>query len=255
MSAVFLEHGTLAVANHCFVLRQQDREVIIPVACACVLALEPGVCVTHEAVVLAAREKTVLLFVGEQGTRLYASTWGMGSARSSARILLQATSHSDPARRLRVAKAFHSQMTGEEPRARDIDTLRGIEGAWVAKRYLELYSAYGIIAKSRSELSSQVNLLLNHASACLYGLAEVAIIAAGYHPGIGFVHSGDPRSLVYDLADTVKFATVVPLALGLKDTDLPAHTAARRACRDLFEREATLRTLFGNLEAALSSVE
>jgi len=254
VSVVFLEHGTLAVDNHCFVLRQRDRELIIPVACACVLALQPGVCVTHEAVVLAAREKTLLLFVGEQGTRLYASTWGEGSARSSDRILRQATNHANPVLRLRVATAFHCLMTGESPKVRDIETLRGIEGAWVAKRYRELYAMYGVDARSRSELSGQVRLLLNHASACLYGLVEVAVLAAGYNPSIGFVHTGHARSLVYDLADTIKFATVVPLALQLRNSDLPPSTVGRRACRDLFAREQTLRTLFLHLETAMKSV-
>ncbi|POZ40390.1 subtype I-E CRISPR-associated endonuclease Cas1, partial [Salmonella enterica] len=33
------------------------------------------------------------------------------------------------------------------------------------------------------------------------------ILAAGYAPAIGFVHTGKPLSFVYDIADIIKFET------------------------------------------------
>jgi len=51
------------------------------------------------------------------------------------------------------------------------------------------------------------------ASHCvLYGLAEAAVLAAGYATAIGFLHTGKPLSFVYDVADIFKFETVVPVA-------------------------------------------
>ncbi|WP_246047821.1 hypothetical protein [Hankyongella ginsenosidimutans] len=43
-------------------------------------------------------------------------------------------------------------------------------------------------------------------------MTEAAVLAAGYAPAIGFLHSGKPLSFVYDIADIVKFDTVVPVA-------------------------------------------
>ena len=43
-------------------------------------------------------------------------------------------------------------------------------------------------------------------------LAEAAVLAAGYAPAIGFLHTGKPQSFVYDVADVFKFETVVPIA-------------------------------------------
>ncbi|MDR4482191.1 MAG: hypothetical protein R3B95_02880 [Nitrospirales bacterium] len=40
------------------------------------------------------------------------------------------------------------------------------------------------------------------ATACLYGVAEAAVLAAGYAPAIGFIHTGKPLSFVYDIADS-----------------------------------------------------
>ena len=38
------------------------------------------------------------------------------------------------------------------------------------------------------------------------------MLAAGYAPAIGFLHTGKPLSFVYDIADLFKFETVVPVA-------------------------------------------
>ena len=46
----------------------------------------------------------------------------------------------------------------------------------------------------------------------MHGLAEAAVLAAGYAPAIGFLHTGKALSFVYDVADVFKFETVVPVA-------------------------------------------
>ena len=56
------------------------------------------------------------------------------------------------------------------------------------------------------------NRCLCSATACLYGICEAAILAAGYAPAVGFIHTGKPQSFVYDIADIFKFETVVPVA-------------------------------------------
>ena len=37
------------------------------------------------------------------------------------------------------------------------------------------------------------------------------MLAAGYAPAVGFIHTGKPLSFVYDIADIFKFDTVVPV--------------------------------------------
>ena len=56
------------------------------------------------------------------------------------------------------------------------------------------------------------NRCLSAATACLHGLGEAAVLAAGYAPAIGLLHTGKPRSFVYDIADLWKLETVVPEA-------------------------------------------
>ena len=55
------------------------------------------------------------------------------------------------------------------------------------------------------------------------------MLAAGYAPAIGFLHTGKPLSFVYDIADLFKFETVVPEAFQVAGSaaegrlDLPAR--------------------------------
>lgn len=93
-----------------------------------------------------------------------------------------------------------------------------------------------------------VNECIGYATSCLYALSEVAILASGYCSAIGVIHSGDARSMVYDLADTEKFKTVVPLAFKIAKTN-PSNPniSVRHACRDLFGQERLVERLFSNL--------
>ena len=84
------------------------------------------------------------------------------------------------------------------------------------------------------------------ATACLHGLAEAAVLAAGYAPAIGFLHTGKPLSFVYDIADLWKTSTVIPEAFRVaaeaqKGTlDMPVERAVRLACRDRFRSTGLL---------------
>ena len=69
------------------------------------------------------------------------------------------------------------------------------------------------------------------------------MLAAGYAPAIGFLHTGKPLSFVYDIADLFKFETVVPVAFRVPRAAAEASSscrsrAVRRACRDVFRGPA-----------------
>jgi CRISP-associated protein Cas1 len=103
------------------------------------------------------------------------------------------------------------------------------------------------------------NRCLSSATSCLYRLAEAAILAAGYAPAIGFLHTGKPQSFVYDVADVYKFETIVPVAFqiagraakGKLTGDPVAET--RRACRDVFRKSNLLERLIPGIEEMLSA--
>lgn len=243
---LMLDKGVLRVDGHALLLVQEDGNIEIPASLVSCLMLGPGLSVSHEAVKLAAENGMLLLWVGEGCTRLYAVA---NSQHKSERILAQASIHSDMKRRIQAAGRLYALMFGEHmPPSFTIDKLRGIEGAKVRGIYQSLAQEHGIEWTGRAA-KTILNDCIGYATSCLYAASEVAILAAGYSAAIGVVHSGDPRSLVFDLADTVKFSTVVPLAFKVAAESPPnVNMAIRHACRDLFLADHIVEKLFGNLE-------
>ncbi|MDE9528415.1 subtype I-E CRISPR-associated endonuclease Cas1, partial [Xenorhabdus bovienii] len=89
---------------------------------------------------------------------------------------------------------------------------------------------------------------------CLYGITEAAILAAGYAPAIGFLHTGKPLSFVYDIADILKFDTVVPIAFKVAATNSTApDRQVRIACREKFRTDKTLKRLIPLIEEVLAA--
>ena len=90
----------------------------------------------------------------------------------------------------------------------------------------------------------------------LYGITEAAVLAAGYAPAIGFIHTGKPLSFVYDVADLFKFDTVVPIAFQIAARKPPEpERAVRLACRDVFRREKVLGRIIPSIEEVLAAGE
>jgi CRISPR-associated protein Cas1 len=191
--------------------------------------------------------------------RLY-STGQPGGARSD-KLLYQAKLALDEGLRLKVVKKMFEMRFGEKPpERRSVDQLRGIEGIRVKKIYELLARQYGVNWKGRRydpkrwESGDVVNRCLSSATSCLYGVTEAAILAAGYAPAVGFLHSGKPLSFVYDIADIFKFETVVPVAFQIASKN-PAQPdrEVRIACRDNFRQTRLLKKIIPSIEEILSS--
>lgn len=107
------------------------------------------------------------------------------------------------------------------------------------------------------EGGDRANRCLSAATSCLYGVCEDAILAAGYAPAIGFIHTGKPQSFVYDIADIMKFETVVPIAfkVAAKKQDGEVEREVRLACRDIFRESKMLEKLIPTIEDVLAAGE
>lgn len=265
-SIVFLEYGQLDVIDGAFVLvDDKGIRIQIPVGGLACLMLEPGIRVSHAAVSLAARVGCLLVWVGEGGVRVYAA--GQPGGARADNLLYQAAAALDETARLKVVRAMYALRFGDEaPARRSVDQLRGIEGARVREMYRGFAMVHGVPWEGRRydpsawDKADVVNRCLSSATACLYGLSEAAILAAGYAPAIGFLHRGKPLSFVYDIADIFKFETVVPAAFTVaarvargEGKGVPVERQVRIACRNAFRTTKLLDRLvptIGNLLAA-----
>ncbi|SDP57838.1 type I-E CRISPR-associated endonuclease Cas1e [Desulforhopalus singaporensis] len=259
-SIVFVEYGRLDVLDGAFVVVDKNGvRTHIPVGSLCCLMLEPGTRVSHAAVVLATRVGCLLTWVGEGGVRLY-SAGQPGGARAD-RLLYQARLALDDTTRLKVVRKMYELRFKEPPPAkRSVQQLRGIEGARVRSMYKILAQQYNVRWSNRNYDHTEwgsgdiPNRCLSAATACLYGVCEAAILAAGYAPAVGFIHTGKPQSFVYDIADVFKFETVVPIAFRIAggNTYHPERDV-RRACRDSFRQNKLLKRIIPTIEQILAA--
>jgi len=262
LSILFIEKGHLDVLDGAFVVVDKSGvRTHIPVGGVACLMLEPGTRTSHAAVALAARVGTLLVWVGEAGVRLY-SSGQPGGARAD-RLLYQAKLALDDTLRLKVVRKMYAIRFGEEPpERRSVEQLRGIEGARVRETYKLLAKKYGVEWKARNYDTSEwdkgdlPNRCLSSATACLYGVTEAAVLAAGYAPAVGFIHTGKPLSFVYDVADIYKFETVVPVAFKIAATSpRNPEQQVRIACRDVFRETRLLERIIPGIEEILSAGE
>ncbi|PXY93957.1 type I-E CRISPR-associated endonuclease Cas1e [Gilliamella apis] len=259
-SMIFLQYGQIDVLDGAFVLIDKTGiRTHIPVGSIACIMLEPGTRVSHAAIKLAATVGTLLVWVGEAGVRMY-SSGQPGGARSD-KLLYQAKLALDDDLRLKVVKKMFELRFGEPaPSRRSVEQLRGIEGSRVRETYSLLAKRYHVKWHGRKydpkdwQKGDTVNQCISAATSCLYGITEAAVLAAGYAPAIGFVHSGKPLSFVYDIADIIKFDTVVPKAFEIaakNKADLDREV--RVACREIFRSQKTLAILIPLIEEVLSA--
>jgi CRISPR-associated protein Cas1 len=260
ISFLLVEKGNLDVLDGAFVLVDKNGvRTHIPVGGVACLMLEPGIRTSHAAVSLASRVGCLLVWVGEGGVRLYAS--GQPGGARSDRLLYQARLALDDTARLRVVRKMYALRFREEaPERRSVEQLRGIEGVRVRKMYELLARQCGIQWKNRNYDHTEwgsgdvPNRCLSSGTACLYGVCEAAILAAGYAPAIGFIHTGKPQSFVYDIADIFKFETVVPAAFRVAaGKSQNPERDVRLACRDIFRQTRLLHRIIPMIEEVLAS--
>lgn len=262
ISVVYVEKGNLDVIDGAFVVVDKSGiRTQIPIGGIACLMLEPGTRVSHAAVTYASRVGCLLVWVGEAGVRLYAA--GQPGGARSDRLLYQARLALDDSARLKVVRRMYALRFGEEPPARrSVQQLQGIEGVRVRKMYELLARQYRVPWKVRNYDHTQwgsgdlANRCLSAATACLYGICEAAILAAGYAPAIGFIHSGKPQSFVYDIGDLFKFDTVVPVAFRVAARKpREPEREVRLACRDAFRQTRLLRRIIPTIEEVLAAGE
>lgn len=264
-SVVFVERAKLDVVDGAFVSISADgSRTQIPIGAITCLMLEPGVRISHSAIVLAAKTATLIVWVGEAGVRLYSA--GNPGGFGTEKLLWQAAIALDMELRLKVVRRMYEvRFDGPPPAKRSIDQLRGIEGARVRESYKVMAQHYGVPWSGRSYDKSDwddtdvANRCLSSATACLHSLCEAAILIAGYSPAIGFLHTGSPLSFVYDISDLWKTKTVVKIAFKTAgqaergELHMSADRATRLACRDAFRETHLLEKIIPQISDILSA--
>ena len=258
MSWLYLEHGVLSRDNDGVFFADGQGRTPIPLAGLAMLMLGPGTRVTHRSMQAVADMNCLVAWVGEEGTRLYAH--GTGGTSHANRLRRQARIWANPQKHMEVVRRMYEMRFGEAlPQDLGLQQIRGREGMRVRRTYEQLAKDVGIEWKGRKydphdwNTADMPNKCLSVANAALYGLVHAALVSVGYSPALGFVHTGRPRSFVYDIADLCKFDTVVPLAFSVAATQpTNVERAVRLACRDRFRDTNLMARILELVESVLN---
>lgn len=252
-SYLYLEHARIDQEDKAICAHDENGRVHIPCASLSLLMLGPGTTITHAAIRTIAESGCLVVWCGEEGTRFYAQ--GIGETRSAANLLQQARLWANPDDRLRIVRRMY-EMRFSEPLdpGLTLRQIRGKEGVRVRTAYAQASAKYGVPWSGRNydrtdwDRSDPVNRALSAANACLYGVCHAAIVALGYSPALGFIHTGKMLSFVYDVADLYKVQVTIPAAFmeAAKGTQ-KLESRVRHRCRDLFSEYRLLDRIVADL--------
>lgn len=214
---VYVEHAKINRVDGAITVAESRGIVRVPAAMVGILLLGPGTDISHRAMELLGDSGTSVAWVGEHGVRQYAH--GRSLAHTSRFLEMQAKLVSNTHTRLQVArKMYQLRFPEEDVSSFTMQQLRAKEGARVRRMYRKMAQEYGVKWDGRTydpdnyAGGDPVNQALSAANVALYGLAYSAISAMGMSAGLGFVHTGQDLSFVYDVADLYKAGITVPIA-------------------------------------------
>lgn len=259
LSFVYVEHATISRADSAVTFVKEEGVVHCPAASLSALLLGPGTRITHQAMALLGECGTTVVWVGEQGVRYYAG--GKSVARSSRLLIAQAKLVSNTRSRLAVARMMYQwRFPGEDTSELTMQQLRGREGARVRSVYRQWSERTGVPWERREYDpnnfgdGSPINQALSAAHAALYGIVHAAIVSLGCAPGLGFVHTGNSWSFVYDVADLYKAEITIPAAFEVVagyTEGMDIGSVTRRAVRDRIRSEKVMERVVRDIQRLL----
>lgn len=259
VSFAYLEYAAVVQDRTGVVGLKEDLEdgyqrirILLPVAGLAVLALGPGTSITHPALTSCTRSGATVLFCGGGGIPAYSHATALTSSARWALAQAKVITHENL--QLEAAIKLYKRQLGIEMPGGSISTLRGVEGRTIRDLYRQLAKQYKVDKFKREvEGLDPVNVGLNIGNSILYGAAASACAAIGVNPALGFIHRGDARSLLFDLADLYKPTLSIPVAFRCaheSPEELPA--AVRRAVRSELVRQ---KVLAGMLDALMEVLQ
>lgn len=253
LSFLYLEHVKIEQENNGIVAYDKNGKTSIPIANTAVLMIGPGSCITHSAIVKLAEYNCLAIWCGEQNVRFY--SYGLGGSRNSKNLLQQASSVCNYEKRLKIAYKMYQKRFNKDVSNLSIQQLRGKEGIRVRNIYKEKAKEFGIEWNGRSYNSKNwnsadiSNRCLSAGNTCLYGICHAVILSLGYSPALGFIHTGNQKSFVFDIADLYKTDIVIPIAFRVASKEINnVEKKVRLACRDVFYEKQILNKITEDIE-------
>ncbi|MFN7183512.1 MAG: type I-E CRISPR-associated endonuclease Cas1e [Thermomonas haemolytica] len=263
---LWLEYGRLSVEDGTlrFVAAKSETldagDYAIPYQAVSMILLGPGTSLTQDVLRLCARHGTLIAAVGEAGVKSYTAP-PMGQGRSDV-ARRHAERWSDSKLRLDTARRLYAWRFGRILPHRDIETLRGIEGARIKESYKLVAQRFGIPWHGRRydrqtpNAADLPNQALNHAATFVEAAADLAVAAVGALPPLGFIHEDSSNAFTLDIADLYRVDLTLPLAFGTASAVLDGKVdnlerEIRKRAAKLFRQEKLIPRMIDRIKELL----
>lgn len=266
---IWLERGELCVIDGCLNFISGKNSLTpsilqIPHQTVSMILLGPGSSVTHDALRLLAFHGTLMAAVGVDGVRIYTAPPLMSDRSDVARR--QAELWGNPRRRISVARHMYALRLGEVLPHKDLDTLRGIEGARVKTIYRLMAEKYGIEWNGRRydrenpHLDDIPNQAINHAATAVQAAAAIAVQSLGAIPQLGFIHEDSGQAFVLDIADLYRDTITLQIAFSAakavaEGDDTSIDRLVRRQASVVFRKENVIPSMIDKIKLILRMEE
>ena len=226
-----------------------------------IILLGPGSSVTHDALRLLARHGCALAAIGDGAVRFYTAPPLMPDTSAVARA--QVRLWADPDSRMEVARAMYAIRFGEIVRTRDIEVLRGQEGARIKRSYQLAAERHGIPWRGRHydranpNAGTIPNQALNHAASAMRAAACVAVASLGAIPQLGFIHEQSGQAFVLDIADLHRHDVTLDIAFGAareaETSGDPIDRLTRRRAAKLFRQRGVIPSMIDRIKMLITA--
>lgn len=266
---VWLDRGRLEVEDGClrFVTagggELEAGDYQIPHQAVSIILLGPGSSVTHDALRLLARHGCALAAIGQGAVRFYTAPPLMPDSSALARA--QVRLWADAKSRMEVARAMYALRFGEIVRTRDIEVLRGQEGAWMKRCYQLAAQRHGISWRGRAydradpDSADLPNQAINHAATAVTAAAAVAVASVGAIPQLGFIHEDSGQAFVLDIADLFRHDITLDIAFAAareaEKTGEAVERLARRHAAQVFRQRQVIPTMIDRIKSLIGGGE
>lgn len=266
---IWLERGELCVIDGCLNFMAGKDSLTphilqVPHQAVSMILLGPGSSVTHDALRLLARHGTLMAAVGVDGVRTYTAPPLMPDRSDVARR--QAELWGSPRRRISVARHMYAMRLGEVLPHRDLDTLRGIEGARVKTIYRLMADKYGIewngrhYDRSNPNATDTPNQAINHAATAVQAAAAIAVQSLAAIPQLGFIHEDSGQAFVLDIADLYRDTVTLQIAFNVAKNvaagdDTTIDRLVRREASAVFRKQSVISSMIDKIKLVLRTEE
>lgn len=266
---IWLERGELCVIDGCLHFMAGKESLTpyvlqVPHQAVSMILLGPGSSVTHDALRLLARHGTLMAAVGQDGVRTYTAPPLLPDRSDVARR--QAELWGSPRRRVSVARHMYALRLGEILPHRDLDTLRGIEGARVKAIYRLMADKYGIpwdgrhYDRNNPEATDIPNQAINHAATAVQGAAAIAVQSLAAIPQLGFIHEDSGQAFVLDIADLFRDTITLQIAFAVAKKAINGDQTSidrlvRREASTVFRKQDVIASMIDKIKQVLRTEE